>query len=544
MIQYTTTMRWLKIVFWVNACLTASPRSTSAGTTSPTTSPASRSRSCPSTSAPGRVTRIPAAPRRSRSAPKNYNRVVSQADTPGNLAICGNVPFVTKSTSVLRVASGEEEVTRGDIRNSRRARRARAPSRGHRLRPVPGHRARRMRPPPRPRATTVPEEARGHHARHQAARAADDVAGVKAALVLADHRLPRPRRSRAEQAAEPYNGARWQLQQARRDARVADRHAAIAHRRHPAAVVVRRDRRGVVRAGPRSARCPSSPAVTACCGDHQARLAAERPGRDGPNTTRSVRPRCWPVREDPGRDAAAHAEALAATAAQDGTAGGRSSGRCQPDPGHRVGESELIHSPPAAARQRRAGRTAAGWFRAGGPGGRAAGRGAGCRRLHDRRPSRRPSRRRRATGPTARAEQAALPRLSRRSRANRPPPRARPRRTHPPRPTRRTPDQPDPSDTPAAPAARSGSGGRGDRASPASQIGDPYVWGAAGPNAWDCWADHGRLAGGRHLAAALLGRPVLRVVPDPAGLAAARRPRFWGSSSSPVLDLPRRALRR
>jgi len=23
MIQYTTTMRWLKIVFWVNACLTA-----------------------------------------------------------------------------------------------------------------------------------------------------------------------------------------------------------------------------------------------------------------------------------------------------------------------------------------------------------------------------------------------------------------------------------------------------------------------------------------------------------------------------------------
>ena len=33
---------------------------------------------------------------------------------------------------------------------------------------------------------------------------------------------------RAEQAAERYNGARWQLQQARRDARVAERHAAIA----------------------------------------------------------------------------------------------------------------------------------------------------------------------------------------------------------------------------------------------------------------------------------------------------------------------------
>ena len=64
-----------------------------------------------------------------------------------------------------------------------------------------------------------------HHARHQAAQAADDVAGVKAGSSRPTSGC-RPPRSRAEQAAERYNGARWQLQQARRDARVADRHAA------------------------------------------------------------------------------------------------------------------------------------------------------------------------------------------------------------------------------------------------------------------------------------------------------------------------------
>ena len=72
-----------------------------------------------------------------------------------------------------------------------------------------------------------PSKQQVQHARHQAARAADDVAGIKAALVQADLRL-QAASVRAEQAAERYNGARWELQQARRDARVAERHAAIA----------------------------------------------------------------------------------------------------------------------------------------------------------------------------------------------------------------------------------------------------------------------------------------------------------------------------
>ncbi len=72
-----------------------------------------------------------------------------------------------------------------------------------------------------------PSKQQVHHARHQAARAADDVAGIKAQLVRADLDAQAAAVT-AEQAAERYNGARYALQQARRDSRVADRHARIA----------------------------------------------------------------------------------------------------------------------------------------------------------------------------------------------------------------------------------------------------------------------------------------------------------------------------
>jgi cell wall-associated NlpC family hydrolase len=72
-----------------------------------------------------------------------------------------------------------------------------------------------------------PSKQQVHHARHRAAQAADDVAGVKAQLEQADIAAHNAAVV-AEQAAERYNGARWELQQARREARVADRHAQIA----------------------------------------------------------------------------------------------------------------------------------------------------------------------------------------------------------------------------------------------------------------------------------------------------------------------------
>ena len=72
-----------------------------------------------------------------------------------------------------------------------------------------------------------PSKQQVHAARHDAARAADDVAGVKAQLVQADLEAQAAAVT-AEQASERYNGARWALQQARRDSRAAAEHAGIA----------------------------------------------------------------------------------------------------------------------------------------------------------------------------------------------------------------------------------------------------------------------------------------------------------------------------
>jgi cell wall-associated NlpC family hydrolase len=74
-----------------------------------------------------------------------------------------------------------------------------------------------------------PSKQQVHDARHRAAQAADDVDAIKAQLVQADLDA-QAAATAAEQAAERYNGARWELQQARRDARVAERHAHIASR--------------------------------------------------------------------------------------------------------------------------------------------------------------------------------------------------------------------------------------------------------------------------------------------------------------------------
>jgi cell wall-associated NlpC family hydrolase len=75
---------------------------------------------------------------------------------------------------------------------------------------------------------TYPSKHDVRHARHQAVKAAGDVAGIQAQLVVANQRL-QDAAIRAEQAAESFNGARWKLQQARRESRAAARHADIAH---------------------------------------------------------------------------------------------------------------------------------------------------------------------------------------------------------------------------------------------------------------------------------------------------------------------------
>src|SRR3954469_17225888 len=87
-----------------------------------------------------------------------------------------------------------------------------------------------------------PSKEQVHDAQHRAARAADNVAGIRAQLAQADLRAQAAAVA-AEQAAERYNGARWDLQRARRGARLAERHARIAtadakHQRHSYAATV------------------------------------------------------------------------------------------------------------------------------------------------------------------------------------------------------------------------------------------------------------------------------------------------------------------
>ena len=74
---------------------------------------------------------------------------------------------------------------------------------------------------------TIPSRSDVRHARDEAAGKAADVAGVQAQLVVANQRL-QDAAVRAERAAERFNGARWELQQARGEAKAARRHADIA----------------------------------------------------------------------------------------------------------------------------------------------------------------------------------------------------------------------------------------------------------------------------------------------------------------------------
>jgi hypothetical protein len=60
-----------------------------------------------------------------------------------------------------------------------------------------------------------PSQQQVHSARDRAAHAADDVRGIQAALASADLQL-QAASTRAEQAAEAYNGARWPARRRRR----------------------------------------------------------------------------------------------------------------------------------------------------------------------------------------------------------------------------------------------------------------------------------------------------------------------------------------
>lgn len=360
-----------------------------------------------------------------------------------------------------------------------------------------------------------PSKHQVHHARHQVTQAAHDIAGVKAQLVTADEQL-QATAVRAEQAAERYNGARWHLQQARRDARVADRHARIAgadavHTRHSyAATVVASYELG-----------PSLSPLSALTGSSgisnvASRMATLQNAQDAMDHTydsyraSSTLAGVASAQADAARARAAtlatqarqaRDRATAAAAAADRTTQAISLRKAQLI--HRM--AKLQHVSVALAEQRQAGieRAAA----------RAAQKAA-----------------EKAAEKAAQQAQTASPD---------PTPTAGPTpgptpspTSHPtPEPTEPTnPPSTPPTDHPPAPA----SGVSSAIAFARHQIGDPYVWGATGPNAWDCsgltmgaWRAGGislpHYAAAQYAASTRISPSALR----PGDLV------FWGSSSSP-----------
>lgn len=365
-----------------------------------------------------------------------------------------------------------------------------------------------------------PSERRVHDAHVQVAKAADDVAGIKAALVQADLRM-QAAAVRAEQAAERYNGARWELQQARREARVADRHAAIAdrdarqQRSWYAATVV-----SSYEMGPSLS--PLS-AVTSSAGlpgviSKMATLQNAQDAMDHTYDSFRASSTLAGVASDQAERARARAETLAAQArdARDRatSAANAADSATQSIAAEKSGLirrlARLQHVSVALAEQRQAGieqaaREAA--QQAAEQAAQEADQAAQEQQQTDQndQPSTGPD-----SGPTPTNPPTSAPT---------------------PVPTEPTPSAPPPAD-PAPPAPASGASAA--LAFARHQIGDPYVWGATGPDAWDCsgltmgaWRAGGIALPHYSVAQYSQSTPISRSSLRPGDLV------FWGSSSSP-----------
>jgi cell wall-associated NlpC family hydrolase len=353
-----------------------------------------------------------------------------------------------------------------------------------------------------------PSKQQVHDARHRAARAADDVASIKAQLVQADLDSQAAAVT-AEQAAERYNGARWKLQQARRDARVAERHSQIAasdarHSRHAyAATVVTSYEMG-----------PSLSPLSALQGnqgldsvvDGLSNLQNAQDAMDHVFDSFTASSTLAGVASDQADAAEAKATALAARAKQARDAASSAAAAAdQVAQQIAARKSHLIqrlatlqHVSVSLAERRQAGIEQAA-------------REAAQRAAEQK--ARREAARKAAQ--QAQDQQSSDPSPSTSDPTPEPPGPAGP---------------PKPSDDPPVPA----SGASRAIAFARSQIGDPYVWGAAGPNAWDCsgltmgsWRAGGISLPHYSVAQYAQSTPISSSALRPGDLV------FWGSSSSP-----------
>jgi cell wall-associated NlpC family hydrolase len=389
-------------------------------------------------------------------------------------------------------------------------------------------------------ASADPSTPVGHHvypsrqqvsdARHRAAHAADDVAGVKAALVQADLRL-QAASVRAEQAAESYNGARWHLQQAKRDARVADRHAAIAsadathQRRSYAATVV-----ASYEMGPSLSPLAAVTGATGLSGviTRMSTLQNAQDAMDHTYDSFRASSTLAGVASMQARTARAHAAVLATRALQArdraAAAAAAAAGETQAIAAQKTRLiqhlARLEHVTVSLAEARQAGIEQAA---------REAAQQAA--EAAARRAAARAAAQRAALAAAHRAQQAAAQQAQQSTGSNSGPTDTPPTSVPTPGPT--GPANPPAPPTPQAPPAPA-SGASAAISFARQQIGDPYVWGAAGPGSWDCsgltmgaWR-----AGGislPHYAAAQYqaSTPISSGSLEPGDLV------FWGSSGSP-----------
>ena len=361
-----------------------------------------------------------------------------------------------------------------------------------------------------------PSKHQVHDARHQVARAADDVAGIKAQLVQADLEAQAAAVT-AEQAAERYNGARWELQQARRDARVADRHARIAsadarqQRQAYAATVV-----SSYEAGPSLSPLSSFQGSAGIAGvlSKMFTLQNAQSAMDHTFDSYTASSTLAGVASDQADTARAKAETLAArarTARDQAAAAAAVADRATQDIAtekdrllHRL--ARLQHISVSLAQQRQAGIERAAQEAA-----REAARKAAAKKARE-----------------EAAQQAALQAQQDQSGSD---DSDSPSPTSDPTPGTSGPTEPPPPSTdPPAPA----SGVARALAFARSQIGDPYVWGAAGPSSWDCsgltmgaWRAGGISLPHYSVAQYAQSTPISRSSLRPGDLV------FWGSSSSP-----------
>lgn len=374
------------------------------------------------------------------------------------------------------------------------------------LRPVAGSTS--------PGTTPLPSEDDVAAARERVAQAGTAVERVQArideAAAIADAAA-----DRAARAAEAYNGARYRAVEARR----ARASAVVAARRAAAALAVQEDdfRAVVIATGSQGPDLGAATALLQAQGMEGLidRVSSDRVVKD----LLAARQRAWEqadararaTREDAARTARAAETALAdAREARDRASGAaREAAAAQAALASRRERlvrqlARLQGVSVALARQRQVGLAAR----------REAAREAAARRAAAREAAREAAAR-------------AAARAARPSRPSRPSGPGRPHRSD----DADRPDRPDRPDTPPAAPAR---GSQAAIAFARAQLGEPYVWGAAGPGSWDCsgltsaaWAAAGKQLPHYSVAQYDAATPIAPGDLQPGDLV------FWGDSGSP-----------